>query len=150
MNTRERSNDFTFKLCYVDKPWAFFTTQDIKKQWGDDWNDAPYEHNAGEPYEALKERGEDWKIIRIAFEGPLYTPDHNVSNSQWSVAEINHGNIAWLRTDKWFENEPINIFAGEDLKTFIAKICLSGGKVYFEWEVVSNITETSQGQAKRI
>ena len=38
-------------LCYVDEPWAYFTTQDLDKQWGDDWNDAPYEHNAGTPYE---------------------------------------------------------------------------------------------------
>ena len=37
-------------LCYVKGPWAYFTTQPLKKQWGDDWDDAPYEHNAGEPY----------------------------------------------------------------------------------------------------
>ena len=39
-----------YKLCYVDGPWAYFTTQDLKRQWGDDWNDAPYERNAGTPY----------------------------------------------------------------------------------------------------
>lgn len=38
-------------LCYVKEPWAYFTTQPLDKQWGDDWNDAPYEHNAEEPYE---------------------------------------------------------------------------------------------------
>jgi hypothetical protein len=38
------------RLCYIDSPWAYFTSQEIDKQWGDDWNDAPYEHNAGEPY----------------------------------------------------------------------------------------------------
>jgi hypothetical protein len=37
-------------LCYLDENWAYFTTQDLDKQWGDDWNDAPYEHNAGPPY----------------------------------------------------------------------------------------------------
>jgi hypothetical protein len=37
-------------LCYVDGVFAYFTTQSLKKQTGDDWNDAPYEHNAGEPY----------------------------------------------------------------------------------------------------
>lgn len=39
------------KLCYVKGSFAYFTTQELSKQWGDDWNDAPYEHNAGEPYE---------------------------------------------------------------------------------------------------
>lgn len=37
-------------LCYVDRPWAYFTTQSLSEQWGDDWNDAPYEYNAGPPY----------------------------------------------------------------------------------------------------
>lgn len=37
-------------LCYISKPWAYFTTQKLEDQWGDDWDDAPYEHNAGEPY----------------------------------------------------------------------------------------------------
>jgi len=39
------------RLCYVERQWAYFTTRPIAEQWGDDWDDAPYEHNAGEPYE---------------------------------------------------------------------------------------------------
>lgn len=49
------------QLCYVERfnesplmhtvTSAFFTTQDIKEQWGDDWNDVPFEHNADRPYE---------------------------------------------------------------------------------------------------
>jgi hypothetical protein len=37
-------------LCYVEGFWAFFTTRPLAEQWGDDWDDAPYEHNAGRPY----------------------------------------------------------------------------------------------------
>lgn len=37
-------------LCYIDGPWAYFTTQNLHKQWGDDWDDRPYECNAGSPY----------------------------------------------------------------------------------------------------
>lgn len=37
-------------LCYVDGNRAYFTTQPLDQQWGDDWDDAPYEHNAGTPY----------------------------------------------------------------------------------------------------
>ena len=29
----------------------YYTTNSLDKQWGDDWNDSPYEHNAGIPYE---------------------------------------------------------------------------------------------------
>lgn len=40
-----------YKLCYIDdSKGAYFTTQPLEEQWGDDWNDAPYEHNAGPPY----------------------------------------------------------------------------------------------------
>ena len=39
-----------FKLCYVRHNILYFTDS-FEKQWGDDWDDAPYEHNAGEPYE---------------------------------------------------------------------------------------------------
>lgn len=28
-------------LCYVDGNCAYFTTQPLDQQWGDDWNDAP-------------------------------------------------------------------------------------------------------------
>ena len=38
------------RLCYVSGCFAYFTSKDLTEQWGDDWNDAPYEHNAGEPY----------------------------------------------------------------------------------------------------
>jgi hypothetical protein len=30
-------------LCYIDDDYAYFTEQSLDKQWGDDWNDAPYE-----------------------------------------------------------------------------------------------------------
>lgn len=43
----------TPRLCFVDykrEMRAYFTTQPVQKQWGDDWDDAPYEHNAGPPY----------------------------------------------------------------------------------------------------
>ena len=37
-------------LCYVDGAFAYFTTRPLAEQWGDDWDDAPYEHNAETPY----------------------------------------------------------------------------------------------------
>jgi hypothetical protein len=37
-------------LCYATAGQAWFTT-DLDNQWGDDWNDAPLNCNAGTPYE---------------------------------------------------------------------------------------------------
>ena len=58
-----------YKLCYVDGNKAWFTNN-FEKQWGDDWNDRPYEHNAGLPYdhwsELIKENG-DIMIYTIKF-----------------------------------------------------------------------------------
>ena len=31
--------------------YAYFTPIELSKQWGDDFDDAPYEYNAGEPYD---------------------------------------------------------------------------------------------------
>ena len=41
------------KLCFIDNEinCAYFTEKDVTEQWGDDWNDAPYEYNAEPPYE---------------------------------------------------------------------------------------------------
>ena len=53
-------------LCYIDQMGrAYFTTQALSKQWGDDWNDAPYEHNAETPYDD-RENPPRWKITVVA------------------------------------------------------------------------------------
>lgn len=119
------------KLCYVKEPWAYFTTQDLDKQWGDDWNDAPYEHNAGEPYAhnpALdKER---WEICKVAYDGDFETPCTDVRNSSFSVQQINAGAIAWLRTSRWQSGKSTVIPAGTELSEFIKLVSRCGGTVY--------------------
>lgn len=125
------------KLCYVNGPWAFFTTQELKYQWGDDWDDAPYEHNAGTPYtygdHDAKDGRQPWEILKIAVEGPLNTPSDFASggNSPYSVNDINAGAVAWLATDKWAK-EKVVIPAGCDVETFKALVKKAGGKVYVE------------------
>lgn len=84
---KEKYKDF--RLCYVDsisetvyeqtpesKAWerttpnpryhkgktelyAFFTEVALADQWGDDWDDAPYEYNAEEPYDDHYEGDEE-------------------------------------------------------------------------------------------
>jgi len=118
-------------LCYIDQMGrAYFTTQALSKQWGDDWNDAPYEHNAETPYDD-RENPPRWKITVVAYRHPKYmTPSECAScNSVYSVEQINRRNVAWL-ADAWGSKgnalEPI--FAGTPLSQFIQIIRETGGK----------------------
>nr|DAY48154.1 MAG TPA: hypothetical protein [Caudoviricetes sp.] len=109
----------TFRLCYIDQNdeyseslMLYFTEKDPKEQWGDDWDDAPYEHNAGTPYtddyrqpEQGVENGRgiypkieikkiyiepsDWKTH-------FFTPRTGTINSPYSVEDINKGATPWL------------------------------------------------------
>jgi hypothetical protein len=113
-------------LCYVDGAWGFFTTSPMPDQWGDDWNDAPYEHNAGAPYE-----NEGAKVTRVAWYGPFETPDSDHTNSPWSVEQINAGHIAWLRPSKYGPNSKGQaIFAGATFDAFARIIQAGGGQVF--------------------
>ena len=114
------------KLCYVDPPWAWFTTLDLDKQWGDDWNDAPYEHNAGPPYEwgeFEQKRGvEPWEIVRVAFEGEFFTPEGDCS-----VERINSGLGPWLTSGRANGGA---VYPGCGLSEFREWVVRCGGAVY--------------------
>lgn len=126
----------TWKLCYVDGPWAWFTTQALKDQWGDDWNDRPYEHNAGSPYgpsEADKKKGKTWDLMKIAYEGDFEQPSDGHTNSPWSVEDINAGAVAWIRTSRYSSRgDRVNIPAGVSPIEFCKLIWEGGGSVYLE------------------
>jgi len=136
-------------LCYVEGSWAYFTTQTLDKQWGDDWDDAPYEHNAGRPYDAgryyyadgtIKPIPSDWnddgtpkwRIYTVAFEGNLYPPCDEGPNSNYCVRDINTGAVAWLRSQ--YANPPIVIPAGTTLRDFIGLVQRAAGVVYLPVE----------------
>ena len=81
------------KLCYCANNIMYFTS-DMASQWGDDWDDSPYEHNAGPPYE-------DGRTIRkIKFRGHFIEPCSFYLNSPYSVQDINNGAVPWAYTDK--------------------------------------------------
>ena len=119
-------------LCYVKESWAYFTTQPLEDQWGDDWNDAPYESNAGSPYADGRpaNAGADWEprweIITIAFDGPFEIPYH------YSVEDINHRAAPWLRESWWSaDGAPrVRIMAGTTLRDFIKAVQSIDGVVY--------------------
>lgn len=132
-----------YKLCYIDENKAWFTNN-FEEQWGDDWDDAPYEHNAGEPYDNWSELIEDnkdiwkrkWKHHQIKhkvlyFETNDWStqlPCDSYLNSPFSVEDINKQEVAWVHTDKF------DIFAGITYENFIDIIEHNGGKIYLEKE----------------
>jgi hypothetical protein len=86
--------------------YAYFTDlDDLQEQWGDDWNDAPYEHNAGWPYDSI--RKDEHTILRIPFavvsescsgssHWVKFPCDYGCGNSPFSVEEINAGAVPWI------------------------------------------------------
>lgn len=128
--------DNNLKLCYCEESWAWFTTCPLEEQWGDDWNDVPWEHNAGYPYEwreEYSERGIDpYNIVQVAWEGPYILPNHEHINSPYSVQMINRGDIAWLRPS-WHSLKNVKpIHAGTTLEEFVKRVKEAGGRVYLE------------------
>ena len=137
------------KLCYVEGSFAYFTTQDLKDQWGDDWNDTPWEHNAGTPYHPSKsysyldretnkwKDGSDytdgkpnWQIRKVAFDGWWDLPGENMCNSPYSVQDINSGAAAWL----YNSCKKISIMAGVSIDEFKRLIKEGDGDVYTQEE----------------
>ena len=116
-----------YKLCYIDEHKAYFTS-DWEHQWGDDWDDAPYEHNAEPPYEHYWENGKEIPIdlVSVYFELPYwgYLPCDNFTNSPYSVDGINKKAIAWIHTDDF------NILAETTLEDFKKIIKEHGGSIY--------------------
>lgn len=55
------------------------------KQWGDDWNDAPYEHNAGSVYSEFVEHKTD---LTFDFDAIVLEPCDGVSNSEWCKQDM--------------------------------------------------------------
>jgi len=137
------------KLVFVKGPWAFFTTAPVDSIRGDDWDDAPYEHNAGLPNLS---GGVPYELVKVAFDGDLETPADQHSNTPWSVEDINTRRmVPWLAdTEGWIlvrlndhaapaclhtghnqEGEPIvAIFAGTTLEEFVTAVHRARGEVY--------------------
>ncbi len=104
------------KLCYVEENDSrkdkdgykeyfgyrlYFTPVDMKEQWGDDWDDAPYEYNAGAPYDGTSGKTQ-WiehtiYILQIYIKDlcPQLPSDYGC-NSPFSVDMINSRAVAWM------------------------------------------------------
>lgn len=124
-------------LCYVDNPWAFFTTQSLEQQTGDDWDDAFFKWNAGEPYE----RG-DWQIIKVAFDSQHQIETADEYAGDYSVEVINKGAAPWLRVSSAYSNASrVGFYAGGTLSQFVEFIEAVGGNVYIPRREVEKLEQ---------
>lgn len=123
-----------FKLCYVEGGRLWFTSCPLDKQTGDDWNDVPYEHNAGQPYEWQEHTElERYEVKWGYFMGLFLDPAEfsNRANSPWSVDMINTGIVPWLRSSSYpFSGQDVKIFAGESPAKVASKIISAGGELW--------------------
>lgn len=128
-------------LCYVKEWWstdarprvAYFTTAKLDKQWGDDWNDAPYDCNAGDPYLWDPEHPRDlerWSVYAAEVTGPFETPAGVAFNTPFAVEDVNTGVIAWLWESSAPNHRPrVVIPAGTTFKRFAELVAAAGGTV---------------------
>lgn len=82
--------------------YAYFTPIGLDEQWGDDWDDYPYNHNADVPYDFSMVDGKrkEHEILVVPFfsgDYDVYEPkDWNYQNGMFSVKDINVGAVAWI------------------------------------------------------
>lgn len=125
--------DGELRLCYIKgENRAYFTSLPLDEQWGDDWNDAPYEHNAGPPCEPSGREDDlpGWRVVSCFFDVDLVTPSRGGPASGCSVEDINNLAVPWLRPMDGRDGP--TIWAGCTFDDFRKVIDYAGGKVYLE------------------
>lgn len=101
-----------------------YFTSDLDKQWGDDWDDAPYEHNADEPY--TNETHVIMIPVKLISSGDIVIefPKDGYINSPYSVDSINHGKCSWVFSyvmDGRKFKKSLYLMGGETLESCIKK-----------------------------
>lgn len=122
-----------FKLDFKEYPDLDFAsgythylyfTDNFEEQWGDDWDDAPYEHNAGTPYD------DEGNILVVPidlaeYENIWFPKDYGI-NSPWSVDLINAGAIPWVFVydyeRKHIPSNSFSLMGGDSLELVIKKL----------------------------
>lgn len=114
--------------------YAYFTPISLNKQWGDDWDDAPYEYNAEIPYDSYeRENGDriEYEILRVPFyinhdgwniKMPKDYGPHDYN--PFSLRDINSGAVAWIyaRGENYYKIGGVSIMAGDNIQMFKSKI----------------------------
>lgn len=115
--------------------YAYFTPVPLNKQWGDDWDDAPYECNAETPYDDFYDENDERTEVEIVMV-PFYVPydggwsirfpkDWGGDNSLFCVRDINAGAVAWIFCHgghRKSNTDSVAIHAGCSPAEFVEKI----------------------------
>ena len=124
-----------------------YFTNDLENQWGDDWDDAPYEYNAEIPYDDKTNiivipvtlmysfltnlDGDNDDYDKLFAKCPNYhycdlrfPKDWGGINSPFCVDDINGGAVAWIYAtlSKTYMKKHIAVHAGENPESVINKI----------------------------
>lgn len=137
------------KLCYVEDGRAFFVAAEPGRVYGDYWDSAPYEMNAGYPYGILRPSGppEDIKgdALRVLAFDPanVLTPEQmfGYNHSTFTVNDINQNAVPWLTEVAWTsayhdlvrgqENpEQMTLDAGSSMVEFMEFMTAIGSTVF--------------------
>ena len=97
----------------------FYLGEDNLENWyGDDWNDTPYEHNAGQVYDEYISGVKD---IAFPFDSLVLEPQddwHNSGNSSWCKDDMRERNVPCIivvpkeKVHDWQDN--FNFYVGMD------------------------------------
>ena len=122
-------NDKQYRLCYVSGNVMYFT-DNFKNQWGDDWDDAPYEHNAGEPYEYIDGRSAEDNKYRGHICYIAYMPIEYGIEVADSVYDISVETINKLKVVPWLACYANNdgLYAGATMEQAIEWLKKCGAK----------------------
>ena len=98
----------------------FLGASDLEEWWGDDWNDAPYEHNAGEVYTRYVS---GITQIAIPVEVSVYEPYEFgdwYANSPYSKEDMLKRKIPCLKFE--YQSRVVEVFFGDTLKDTLEKL----------------------------
>ena len=112
-------------LCFIGNGYAYFTDKSIADTTGDDWDNKPYDSNAGLP---------KYYTFRVYFWSLLQQPcDFHYA---FSAKEINDARIPWLFAPV-MSALTTKVWAGAMFKDFVKAVIDSGGEVYvpIDWVV---------------
>lgn len=94
----------------------FLGRDDLRRWWGDDWDDAPYEHNAGRVYEEFVAGHMD---IAFPFDAIVLEPCDGHLNSPWSKEDMQAGKVPVIvammhpqEQDRWSGFDDMNASMG--------------------------------------
>jgi len=109
--------------------YLYFTSLDLKKQWGDDWDDVPYEFNAGHPYDHDENQNEIEILVIMVPKDGVSNPElpndmfYGPGGTCISMAQVNSKCCAWIYifgSDK--KCDGISILAGDNPSEVIRKL----------------------------